>query len=374
MLAVEEYACCPVDRRVVRNRLLQSNDTELLDTATQNAEQDPALSALLVLRIEHQRLEQRADQLSRLKPEDPMDSIVEGTETWSSHPNRGTATYFNNQKLPSRVPVLIEKKEVPNEPRNQRHRERTRNLARLLSMEGKPREMRTPHCLGTVPTGDKHLPTAYRLIYRLPVSRFFPLKDILSTQRNTKRPTLPLRKRFACAKVLCRALPWIHLAAWLHKDIRSDNIILCADDEAQVNLAEPYLCGFEYSCLMAAPLDTEPLSGGAGNNLYRHPDVQGLPKDSRDTERPEFDNAHDVYALGIVLLELGSHRSLQGLKEKYEKQFAKRWSAEPFRKWIAVSELQGLAPRMGEIYTDVVRCCLNGLKRDDELSFQETFL
>ncbi len=28
---------------------------------------------------------------------------------------------------------------------------------------------------------------------------------------------------------------------------------------------------------------------------------------------------------------------------------------------------------MGEIYSDVVRVCLNGLKKDDGRSFQETF-
>ncbi|KAH7134786.1 hypothetical protein B0J13DRAFT_528893 [Dactylonectria estremocensis] len=153
----------------------------------------------------------------------------------------------------------------------------------------------------------------------------------------------------------------------------SDNGAFCAEDEPQVSLSEPYLYAFEYGRLVIAPLDTEPLAGDAGNNLYRRPDVQGLPEDSRGTERPEFESAHDVYALGMVLLELGSHRSLQSLKEKSEKSSGQRWSAQPFRDWVVTEGLEALLPRIGEIHTDVVRVCLKGLKRDNGYSFQETF-
>ncbi|KAL2132941.1 hypothetical protein VTI74DRAFT_3131 [Chaetomium olivicolor] len=339
---------------LVRNRVLQSSNLATLDAATRSAELDPTLAALTLLKVERLRLEQRAGQLASADPEDPSSVIVDGSEACSR----------------AVFPVLVEKKEVPSEQRYERHHERIRNVARLLSMKDKPQEMRTLNCLGVVSVGDETL-TTHKLLYRLPAARFFTLKDILSGQR--KDPTLPLGKKFAWAKVLCRAVLWVHLAGWLHKDIRSDNVVFCANDESQINLAEPSLCGFEYSRLIAAPLDTEPLAGDAGNNLYRHPDVQGLPEDSRGTERPEFEHTHDVYALGMTLLELGSHRSLQGLKEKYEKTFGQRWSAQPFREWIVAEKLEALVPRMGEIYTDVIRVCLNGLKRDDGRSFQESF-
>lgn len=353
---------------LVRNRGLQSNDLVSLDTVARSAELDPALAALALLKLERMRLEQRAGQLASTDPEDPDSVIVEGSEVWSG--SRGTAMYFNAEKLPRRVPVVVEKKEVPGERRYERHHERIHNVARLLSMKDKPSEMRTLDCLGVVSVRDETL-TTYKLLYRLPAGRISTLKGILSVQR--EEPTLSLGKKFTCAKVLCRAVLWVHLAGWLHKDIRSDNIVFCADDKSDFNLAEPYLCGFEYSRFIAAPLDTEPLAGDADNNLYRHPDVQGLPEDSRGTERPEFDQAHDVYALGMVLFELGSRRSLQRLKEKYEKSSGQRWSAQPFREWIVAQELENLTPRVGEIYTDVVRICLNGLKRDDGRSFQETF-
>ncbi|KAK1832867.1 HET-s/LopB domain protein [Podospora conica] len=354
---------------LARSRVLQSDDMAILDAAASNSSQDPTLAALALLKLERLRLEQRSDMLNNTDPEDPPDVIVQGSEVWSGP--RGTALYRNDQKLPFEVPVLIEKKEVPAEDRYQRHYDRIRSVARLLSMDAKPREMRSLDCLGIVSTINENHTTTYMLVYRLPTRQFFDLKAILTAERKT--PTMPLGKKFTCAKVLCRAILRVHLAGWLHKDIRSDNIIFSAPDESQVNLAEPYLCGFEYTRHIAAPLDTEPLGGDAGSNLYRHPDVQGLPEDSRGTHRPEFQPSHDVYALGMVLLELGSKRSLKGLKEKFEKEFDQRWSAAPFSDWIVSSELGNLTPRMGEMYTDVVRCCLNGLKVDDGLSFQETF-
>ncbi|OAA55764.1 HET-s/LopB domain protein [Cordyceps fumosorosea ARSEF 2679] len=351
---------------LARNRALQSNSHATLDAAARDAKVDPALAALTLLKVESLRLEQRSDQLASADPEEPTYVIVEGSEAWKG--SRGTAFYFNEEKFPRRVPVLVEKKEVPSEGGYQRHHERIRNVARLLSMKGKPREMRTLDCLGVVSVGDETL-TTHKLLYRLPAARFFTLSSILNGQRAAP---LPLGKKFACAKVLCRAVLWVHLAGWLHKNICSSNVVFAADEVSQVNIAEPYICGFEYSRHIIAPQDTEPLAGDASNNMYRHPDVQGLPQASRGTERPEFGKAHDVYALGMVLLELGSRRSLSGLKERYEDS-GRRWSAEPFREWLVNKEVMTLVPRMGEIYTDVVRICLKGIKRDDGESFQETF-
>jgi len=104
--------------------------------------------------------------------------------------------------------------------------------------------MRTLDCPGVVSVGDDRQ-TTYKLLYRPPSPGFFTLEAVLSAQRET--PTLPLGKKFACAKVLSRAVLWVHLAGWLHKSIRSDDVVFGGDDEAQVDLAEPYLCGFEYS-------------------------------------------------------------------------------------------------------------------------------
>lgn len=59
----------------------------------------------------------------------------------------------------------------------------------------------------------------------------------------------------------------------------------------------PYLVNFEYSRPETAMTKYD-FDNDLERNLYRHPDRQGHPKTS-------FSKLHDIYALGVVLLEIG---------------------------------------------------------------------
>ena len=351
---------------LVKNKILQSDREEWLDAAARNAESNPVLSALTLLKVEALRLEQRATNMKSADPDRDFGVLVEE----KIEGKRGTGKYFNQEERPYQLPILIEVKEVGNSLRTDDHHKRIRNIARLLSMKDKPSEMRTLDCIGVVSISERDS-TIHKLLYQLPAPKFFTLSSVLSGRRNT----LPLGKKFACAKILCRAVLYLHLAGWLHKGLRSDNVVFCAAEEADCDLAQPYLCGFEYSRQAAVPQDTAPVDDDVHNNLYRHPDVQGVP-----TFRIEYQRMHDVYALGMILLELGSSRSLRRLKKKYQEssQPLQNWTAEGFRTWI-LENINGtksdftLAPLMGEIYTEVVDACLRGFKNDDGRSFVETF-
>jgi len=227
-------------------------------------------------------------------------------------------------------------------------------------MDNKPSEMRTLHCLGVLSL-NHGATTSQKLLYKLPAPRYSTLKDVLSHSRNN----LPLGKKFTCAKILARALLYLHLAGWLHKGIRSDNIIFCADTEDQVDLAEPYICG--YSRHSESIHDSEDVDGDGLNNLYRHPEAQGLP-----IFRHEYKPGYDVYSLGMVLLELGHHRSLDGLKLKYQKDTGQEWVAVRFNAWIVQKVIPAMVPRMGEIYTNVIKACLEGLKVEEGRMAEET--
>ena len=72
--------------------------------------------------------------------------------------------------------------------------------------------------------------------------------------------------------------------------------------------------------------DTEDVNGDAQNNLYRHPDAQGLP-----LFRREYKVSYDVYALGMVLLEFGHQRSVNGLMGKYVMESGLDWTSGRFR-------------------------------------------
>jgi hypothetical protein len=66
----------------------------------------------------------------------------------------------------------------------------------------------------------------------------------------------------------------------------------------------------------------------------------------------------------MVLLELGHHRSLDGLRGKYQ-ETGRIWTAKRFRTWIVQEVIPAMVPKMGEMYTGVVRTCLDGLRVEE---------
>ena len=70
------------------------------------------------------------------------------------------------------------------------------------------------------------------------------------------------------------------------------------DTSEKLDLTQPWIFGFEFSrpenYFSAGFIDTCP-----DRDVYRHPERQGQPLTT-------FKKTHDIYALGIVLLEIGN--------------------------------------------------------------------
>jgi hypothetical protein len=119
-------------------------------------------------------------------------------------------------------------------------KERIENLARLLKAKFKPNELQTLECLGVV----KQLRAAdndifYGIIFAAPSETQFSLHDILSNGSDE----LALDDWFIIAKQFVKTVLFLHMAGWLHKAIRSGNVLFfhCPD------YANLRLVGFEYS-------------------------------------------------------------------------------------------------------------------------------
>lgn len=108
------------------------------------------------------------------------------------------------------------------------------------------------------------------------------------------------------ALALCRNILNLHASGWVHRNIRSQNIILvpvnhntASSDQSKdvIQNYTQYLKGFEFS-----RSETRKSSGRANfdpdKNLYRHLERQNVP-DTRSIK------IHDLYAVGVVLLEIG---------------------------------------------------------------------
>ncbi|KAF2021702.1 hypothetical protein BU24DRAFT_417336 [Aaosphaeria arxii CBS 175.79] len=349
---------------VVKNSHLISDSLEILDSISGNSTADPALASLCSIKAERIRLES-AKRKEDLKTHDPYKVAGQLEERTQLSANRYLGQ-LRQDGVSYGTPVLVEHKKVEalvNATSTLDHR--VQNVARLLCMKQKPTELRTLDCAGVIVTRDKE--TEYRFIYQLKARRAFTLTDLLkaATRDNLNglhRDLWALDEKFALARQLSRAVLYLHLAGWLHKGIRSNNVIFCADDETGINLTEPYLVGFEYSRADLARNETETVQSTEEiDNAFRHPDTQGLP-----TERLEFHRTFDIYGLGMVLLDIGSKRSVANLRVKFASINANKggWTAVAFRKWLLDSALDsdmtGLTARMGPIYVSIIKTCLSG--------------
>ena len=130
-----------------------------------------------------------------------------------------------------------------------------------------------------------------------------------------EQPQLSLSRRFHIARQLTQVVLHLHAAGWLHKSLRSSNIIFLAPNDASadefLNKA-PYLIGYEYTrpdTAQAVAFIRLP-DTALETDLYRHPHARGV---GREKYRKQF----DMYALGCVLVEVGMWRRLLDVKIVY---------------------------------------------------------
>lgn len=186
-----------------------------------------------------------------------------------------------------------------------------------------------------------------------------------------------LSDRFHLGVQLARAVCSVHTFGLVHKSIKPENILLFSDPNSRLGSA--FLVGFE-TTRADADIETTLRRSDADweKNLYRHPKRQG-----HRLEDP-YVMQHDIYSLGVCLLEIGLWRPF--VRYSYDKPDAE--SSEGFgfyakrnesleqtyhlEQSILVKEkLLGLARdqlrrAMGDIYAHIVEICLTCLDEGNE--------
>jgi hypothetical protein len=116
----------------------------------------------------------------------------------------------------------------------------------------------------------------------------------------------PLDFRFRLARQIGEAVLKVHSANLVHKNIRTETILVLqrtapdADEDTKnaIGFGEPYLTNW---CLLrkASNLTSKRGTSDWTANIYRHPERQGLQVQQR------YNIGHDIYSLGVCLLEIG---------------------------------------------------------------------
>lgn len=177
-----------------------------------------------------------------------------------------------------------------------------RDLGRVLSAVD-PMVFCIFACVGIIKVTSISLPSQFQFVFRVPDTLYFPPKTLRETLLTHQR--YPLDQAIGFAKQLASSVMFVHTTNFVHKAIRPDSILLLhqkpdmmhfAPDED--NLGTPFLVGFDKfrpaggTTYLHSDSEWE-------KDLYRHPTRQGTCPEEY------YSMQHDIYSLGVCLLEIG---------------------------------------------------------------------
>ena len=141
------------------------------------------------------------------------------------------------------------------------------------------------------------------------------LKTLRQMLGQFKLPSLNFRLRMAV--ILLENLLNLHTSGWLHKEFRSENILLIgpSDGFKDMVVTDPsmlsvYIAGYITSRMDHPSEMTEPLEPELEADLYRHPALLSNTTKS-------YQKSFDVFSVGCILLEIGLWSPLRQILEDH---------------------------------------------------------
>ena len=204
--------------------------------------------------------------------------------------------------------------------------------------------------------------SSFGLVFRVPLRSlkggrlYLSLEDAYGKERQ-----MPLNVRLGIAVALTRALSNLHAVGWdcYTKAFAVGTVLFFSkqhdepSDEArsQIDYSRPFLFGFDLS---------RPLLGSSDNTkefrrsrqIHTHPDRWGTPRET-------FCPSHDIYSMGVILLEIGCWRAAKDF-DRTKKRFEDVNNEKEVREELVAAAKTYLPHCAGEQYCNAVISCLAG--------------
>ncbi|KAH6890534.1 prion-inhibition and propagation-domain-containing protein [Thelonectria olida] len=248
--------------------------------------------------------------------------------------------------------------------------ERVRKLAALLNHGPKPEAFRTPHCLGFFDKADPDVPgddvdildQRLGLVFERPADDALDpapppvsLRELLQDPK-VRKPRVT--ERIKLAHAISNCLLYLHAVHWLHKGLRSHNILFFRTLAGAVDFRRPYLSGFDFSRPGGSDEMTDAPGDDAEHDLYRHPRTQSNRRRDRERSKKSF----DIYSLGVIFVELAHWQPVEvvlGIEMRRA-----RGRPDVVRRvreaLLAEERVAAVGADMGEKFEEATRKCLAG--------------
>jgi len=180
-----------------------------------------------------------------------------------------------------------------------------------------------------------------------PQMRTITLRKLLHA---SKRPSLGSRLKLS--RALARSLSKLQSISWVHQGIRSEHIVFMHEADSEPCYDSPVIFGYGNSrpeaTVSNSHYDNDPV-----RNLYRHPDRWGT------TPLQSFNKLHDIYSLGVVLLEIGFWKPVTQLVRR---NLTDRGAhpADVKANLLDLAKNKRIEDLMGERFRGILLKCLEG--------------
>ncbi|KAE8832552.1 hypothetical protein PTNB85_06944 [Pyrenophora teres f. teres] len=239
---------------------------------------------------------------------------------------------------------------------------RVKKLAALLSKNNRTVRFRAPFCHGYfIDTTESR----FGLVFEKPAS-VPPTTEPTSLHALLTKPEMDvpsLTSRIMLMRLLAETVERLHAVDWLHKGLRSSNILLFPHNQTgDINYADPFISGFDYSRPAANDELTEPSSDNPAADIYRHPSVQSRNNREDTGGRESYKKSFDLYSLGIVLLEIAYWKPIDAILGIDLDEAVPKDTRHVQRRLLdgEPRHLGWVRSFVGDTVEEVVRACLRG--------------